>query len=265
MGAPFIDYVVVDEFVVPARQQPFFTEKLVHLPGCYQVNDSRREIAARAPTRAECGLPDAGMVFCAFHASYKITPEMFGVWMELLKQVPGSVLWLLETNRHARAGLLQEAAARGVAAERLVFAPRWPLPEHLARHRLADLYLDTFPCNGHTTVSDALWGGCPVLTRAGTTFPSRVAGSLLRSIGLPELVTDTLADYRSLALEVARDGDRLADIRRRLEIGRTHSGLFDGAAFARKLEQAYSTMWEIHAAGEAPRAFAVPAPGGGEG
>jgi predicted O-linked N-acetylglucosamine transferase (SPINDLY family) len=256
-----MDYIIVDEFVVPAEQQPFFTEKLVHLPGCYQVNDSRREIAARPASREECGLPDAGTVFCAFHASYKITPEMFGVWMELLQQVPGSVLWMLESNRFSRAGLLREAAARGVAAERLVFAPRLPLPEHLARHRLADLYLDTFPCNGHTTVSDALWGGCPVLTRAGTTFASRVAGSLLRSVGLPELVTDTLEEYRSVALQVARDGDRLADFRRRLEFGRMHSGLFDGGAFARKLERAFSTMWQMYTAGEAPRAFA--APGGG--
>src|SRR5262249_33234088 len=173
---------------------------------------------------------------------------MFGVWMELLKQVPGSVLWLLGTNRLARAGLLREVVAHGVAAERLVFAPRLPLPEHLARHRLADLFLDTFPYNGHTTLSDALWGGCPVLTRAGATFASRVAGSLLRSIGLPELVTDNLDDYRSVALQVAQDGDRLVDLRRRLEIGRTHSGLFDGDAFARKVEQAFSTMWQIYAA-----------------
>ena len=145
MGAPFMDYILVDDFVVPPDQQPFFTEKLVHLPGCYQVNDSRREISPRTPSRAECGLPEDGFVFCSFNNSYKITPEMFDVWMGLLKAIPGSVLWLLEGNRFAPANLCREAEARGVAAERLVFAPRKPLPEHLARHRLADLFLDTFP------------------------------------------------------------------------------------------------------------------------
>ncbi len=213
MGAPFMDYVLVDDFVVPGDQQPFFTERLAHLPWCYQVNDSRREISPHTPSRAECGLPEKGFVFCSFNNSYKITPEMFDVWMGLLKAVPGSVLWLLEGNRFAPANLRREAEAREVAAERLVFAPRKPLPEHLARHRAADLFLDTYPVNAHTTASDALWAGCPVLTMAGETFVSRVAGSLLRTIGLSELVTRSLDEYQATALRLARDANLLGDLR----------------------------------------------------
>jgi predicted O-linked N-acetylglucosamine transferase (SPINDLY family) len=167
------------------------------------------------------------------------------------------VLWLFQGNRFAPANLRREAEARGVAAERLVFAPRWPLPEHLARHRLADLFLDTFPVNAHTTASDALWAGCPVLTLAGETFASRVAGSLLRTIGLPELVAQSLEDYESLALRLARSEEVLARVRARLEAGRKTSPLFDGGQFARNLEKAYVTMWEIYASGGEPRAFAV--------
>ena len=248
MGAPFMDYILVDDFVVPPDQQPFFTEKLVHLPGCYQVNDSQREISPQTPSRAECGLPEKGFVFCCFNNSYKITPEMFDVWMGLLKAVPGSVLWLLEGNRFVPANLCREAEARGVAAERLVFAPRKPLPEHLARHRLADLFLDTFPVNAHTTASDALWAGCPVLTLAGETFVSRVAGSLLRTVGLPELVTTSLEDYQAMALRLARDPELLAHVRARLEANRKNCPLFDGGQFARNLEKAYATMWDTYAA-----------------
>ena len=205
MGAPFMDYILVDDFIVPPEQQPFFTEQLVHLPGCYQVNDSRRDIAAQTPTRAACGLPQHGFVFCCFNNSYKITPEVFAVWMRLLQAVPRSVLWLLEGNRWVPANLRREAEARGVAGERLVFAPRLAGPEHLARHRLADLFLDTYPVNAHTTASDALWAGCPVLTLAGETFASRVAGSLLRALGLFDLVTTSLAAYEALALQLCAE------------------------------------------------------------
>jgi len=260
MAAPFIDYILVDDFIVPPDQQPFFTEKLVHLPGCYQVNDSQREIAASTPSRAECGLPETGFVFCCFNGSYKITRQVFGVWLELLKAVPGSVLWLLEDNPFSSANLGGEAQARGVGAERLVFAPLLGLPEHLARHRLADLFLDTVPVNAHTTASDALWAGCPVLTLAGQTFPSRVAGSLLRTLGLPELITTSLQEYQERALRLARDADFLKDLRARLQAGRANSALFDGGRFARNLEQAFVTMWAIHTAGEQPRPFAVGSP-----
>jgi predicted O-linked N-acetylglucosamine transferase (SPINDLY family) len=259
MGAPFMDYILVDDFVVPGDQQPFFTEKLVHLPGCYQVNDSQREISAHAPSRAECGLPEKGFVFCSFNNSYKITPDVFDVWMGLLKAVSGSVFWLFEGNRFAPANLRREAEARGVAAQRLVFAPRKPPPEHLARHRVADLFLDTFPVNAHTTASDALWAGCPVLTMAGETFVSRVAGSLLRTIGLSELVTTSLDDYQAMALRLARDAESLAGLRARLEASRRNSPLFDAGQFARNLEKAYIIMWEIYACGQQPHAFTVSA------
>jgi predicted O-linked N-acetylglucosamine transferase (SPINDLY family) len=257
MGAPFMDYILADEFVLPPDQRRFFTEKVVYLPGCYQVNDSRREISPHTPSRAECGLPEQGLVFCDFNNSYKITPEMFAVWMELLKAVPGSVLWLLESNRFAPANLRREAEARQVAAERLVFARQMPLPEHLARHRLADLFLDTFPVNAHTTASDALWAGCPVLTMAGETFVTRVAGSLLRTVGLPELVTHSLDEYHAMALRLARDAELLAGLRARLEANRKTSRLFDAGRFARNIEETYLTMWQIHASGQPPRAFTV--------
>jgi predicted O-linked N-acetylglucosamine transferase (SPINDLY family) len=202
-------------------------------------------------------LPEKGFVFCSFNNSYKITAEMFELWMELLKAVAGSVLWLLEGNRFAPANLCEQAEAREVAAERLVFAPRRPLPEHLARHRLADLFLDTFPVNAHTTASDALWAGCPVLTLAGETFVSRVAGSLLQAVGLPELTTMSLNEYYSLALRLARDAAYLGELRSRLAANRKTSRLFDAGQFAGNLEKAYLTMWEIHASGQSARAFAV--------
>lgn len=260
MGAHFMDYILVDDFVVPPDQQPYFTEKLVHLPGCYQVNDSQRPIAARTPSRDECGLPEKGFVFCCFNNSYKITPAVFDVWMAVLKEVPGSVLWLLKGNPNVPANLRREAEARGVPGERLVFAPRVALAEHLARHRLADLFLDTIPYNAHTTASDSLWVGCPVLTLAGETFASRVAGSLLRTIGLAELITTNLDEYRDLALRLARDPERLNALRARLDSNRRTSPLFDGGQFARNIESAFLTMREIYNSGEPPRGFAVSPP-----
>jgi predicted O-linked N-acetylglucosamine transferase (SPINDLY family) len=177
--------------------------------------------------------------------------------MKLLQAVPGSVLWLLEGNRFAAANLRKEAQARGVAADRLVFAPRLLLPEHLARHRLADLFLDTFPYNAHTTASDALWAGCLVLTIAGETFASRVAGSLLRALGLPELITRGLDEYEAMALRLVTEPEQLANLRSRLRTNRTKSGLFDAGQFVKPLEQAYETMWQRYAAGEKPCSFRV--------
>jgi protein O-GlcNAc transferase len=248
MAAPFIDYILVDDFVVPAAQQPFFTEKLVHLPGCYQVNDSQRPIAAHTPSRAQCGLPETGFVFVCFNNTYKISTEVFDVWMRLLRDVPGSVLWLLAENSCASANLRREARDRGVAPDRLVFAVRLGLAEHLARHRQGDLFLDTVFYDAHTTASDALWAGCPVLTIAGEPFPSRVAGSLLRTLGLPELITTSLDQYAEMALRLAQDADLLGSLRARLEANRGTSGLFDGGRFARSLEVAYCTMWDDFAA-----------------
>ena len=261
LGAPFMDYILVDDFVVPSDRQPYFSEQLVHLPGCFLVTDSQREVASRTPTRAECGLPETGFVFCSFNNSYKIAPEMFDVWMELLRDVPESVLWLSESNVHVPVNLRREATARGVAPDRLVFAPRLPAAaDHLARYRVADLFLDTYPYNAHATASDALWAGCPVLTRVGETFPSRVAGSLLRTIGLPELITSGRDEYREQALRLARDRELLAGVRSRLEANRRTSSLFDTDRFARNLERAFTNMWKTHCRGAKACAFRVEEP-----
>jgi predicted O-linked N-acetylglucosamine transferase (SPINDLY family) len=242
MGADFIDYVLVDRFIAPPDRQPYFTERLFYLPDCYQVNDSNRAIAAETPSRESCGLPADGFVFCCFNHNYKVTPPVFERWTSLLRRVPGSVLWLFKDNDSAERNLCGEAERRGVDPDRLVFAPKLPLAEHLARHRHADLFLDTFPYSAHTTASDALWAGVPVLTRVGQGFASRVAGSLLQTIGLPELVTDDIDAYEALACALATDPGRLGALRERLARNRGSSPLFDGALFARNLEAAYLQM-----------------------
>jgi len=245
MGTDFVDFILADPFVLPARQQPNFAERIVHLPDCYQVNDATRPISTRIPAREECGLSEAGFVFCCFNAACKITPLVFDRWMRLLAATEGTVLWLLESNPQATVNLRREAEARGIRDDRLIFAPELPNPDHLARFALADLFLDTLPYNAHTLASDALWGGCPVLTCSGETFPSRVAGSLLRAVGLPELVTTSLAEYEALALSLARDPDRLRRLRAKLHTNRLSFPLFDSRRFARNLEQAYLAMWVL--------------------
>jgi protein O-GlcNAc transferase len=257
MGAPFIDYIFADRFVLPEADQPWYSEKVVYLPDCYQVNDERRAIAERCVTRAQAGLPQDAFVFCCFNNSYKIMPPVFDVWMGLLRELPASVLWLLEDNSAAKRNLQDAARASGVDPARLVFAPRVPPADHLARHRLADLFLDTLPYNAHTTASDALWAALPVLTCAGSTFAGRVAGSLLGSLGLHELVTLDLRDYKALALELARDRGRLAGLREKLARNRTGAALFDTDRFRRHLEAAYASMWAIRQRGEPPHGFAV--------
>jgi predicted O-linked N-acetylglucosamine transferase (SPINDLY family) len=244
MGADFIDYVLVDRFVAPPDRQPYFTERLFYLPDCYQVNDSTRAIAAELPSREACGLPADGFVFCCFNHNYKFTPSVFERWMSLLRRVPDSLMWLFKDNDSAERNLRREAERRDVDPRRLVFAPKLPLAEHLARHRHADLFLDTFPYSAHTTASDALWAGVPVLTRVGQGFASRVAGSLLQTIGLPELITDDIEAYEALAYALATDPGRLGALRERLARNRETSPLFDGALFARNLEAAYLRMLE---------------------
>jgi protein O-GlcNAc transferase len=258
MGADFIDYIVVDPFVVPSSQQPFFSERLVHLPGSYQVNDRKREVGS-ALSRGDCGLPAEGLVLCSFNNSYKITPVFFDIWMRLLRAVPGSVLWLLEANELVKGNLRSEAEKRGVDPGRLVFAPRVPLAEHLGRHRHADLFLDTLPCNAHTTASDALWAGLPVLTCSGDTFADRVAGSLLMAIGMPELVTGSLAEYERAGLALAQSPQRLTALRKKLESNRDNSALFDLPKSTANIEAAYLRMWQTWLAGEAPAAFSIEA------
>ena len=258
LGADCIDYIIADRCVIPEEHQMHYTENVVCLPDTFQVNDSKRRIAERAPTRAEAGLPERGFVFCCFNNNYKITPAVFDVWIRLLNSVESSVLWLLEDTAAASRNLKREAGARGVAAERLVFAPRVGLDEHLARHRLADLFLDTLPCNAHTTASDALWAGLPLLTCLGTTFAGRVAASLLNAIGLPELIAHDLDNYEALALRLATAPDMLDEIKARLARNRTTHPLFDTDRFRRHIEAAYITMWERYQRGEPPESFAVP-------
>jgi protein O-GlcNAc transferase len=258
MGAEFIDYIVVDDFVVPADRQEHFSERLVHLPGSYLVNDSRRVVETKTPSRHEFDLPAEGFVFCCFNQSRKIWPQVYDVWMRLLTQVPNSVLWLPEPNRFAVSNLERETGARGVDPVRVIFAPKVPsMEEHLLRIGCADLFLDTWPYNAHATASDALSVGCPVLTYAGDSFVGRVAGSLLRAIGMSELITESPEEYADLAVALARDGARLAAVRDKLRVQRDSSGFLDGAQFARNLELAIEQMWTIYCRGGPPQPIRV--------
>ena len=244
--------------MLPFDQQPFFAEKIVHLPGCYHANDATRRIAPETPARSGLGLPEQGLVFCCFNQSYKIAAPVFEIWMRLLKRVEGSVLWLSKMNDLAQANLRRAAAARGVAPDRLIFAPFVDrIEDHLARHRAADLFLDTLPYNAHSTACDALWAGLPVVTCQGTAFAGRVGASMLKAAGLPELVTSSLEDYEALALKLATDPALLPSIRRKLADNRPTCPLFDSDRFRRHIEAAYTTMWDIHRRGESPRSFRV--------
>jgi predicted O-linked N-acetylglucosamine transferase (SPINDLY family) len=258
MGAEYMDYIIADRIVIPEHQRGCYSEKIAYVPNSYQVNDTKRAIADTALTRAQAGLPDGMFVFCSFNNNYKITPAVFDCWMRMLQQVEGSVLWLLEDNARAADNLRKEAVARGVNAERLIFAKRLPLAEHLARHRLADLFLDTLPCNAHTTASDALWAGLPVLTCRGETFAGRVAASLLHAIALPELIATTLAAYEQMAIDLARHPEKLAAIKRRLTANRLTTPLFDTKLFTQHIEAAYMAMYERHRAGLPPDHIAIP-------
>ncbi|MGB7857881.1 MAG: tetratricopeptide repeat protein [Pseudolabrys sp.] len=257
IGVDYMDYIIADRCVIPPDQEDCYVEKIAYLPDTYQVNDAKRHIADRETTRSEAMLPDNGFVFCCFNNNYKIIPEVFDVWMRILGTVSGSVLWLLEDNADVSRNLRNEAKRRSVDPTRLVFAPRLNLPEHLARHRLADLFLDTLPHNAHTTASDALWAGLPILTCLGTTFPGRVAASLLNAIGMSELITHSLTDYESLAVRLAHEPDTLKRLKTKLAQNRVKYPLFDTKRFAHHIEAAYTTMWERHQRGEPPVSFSV--------
>ena len=261
LGASFVDYILADPAVILPGEEMFFSERVVRLPDCYQPNDRRRAIADATPSRADCGLPEDGFVFCCFNSSYKLTPALFDGWARILTAVPGSVLWLYAGNPQVAANLRREGEARGLDPRRLVFAPPLPHAEHLARHRLADLFLDTLPYNAHTTASDALWAGLPVLTRRGTAFAGRVAASLLLAVGLPELIVDGRDDYEVEAVMLARSPDRLRALREKLARNRPTCPLFDTPRFTRNLETAYRAMWDIHRSGSAPRHIAIAADG----
>ncbi len=258
MGAVFYDYIIADETLIPSEQTAFYAEKVALLPETYQPNDRARAVSVAVPSRTELGLPDDAFVFCAFNGNYKITPVMFDVWMRLLKAVPGSVLWLLKGSDESEPHLRREAELRGVTPDRLVFAPVTPPIEHRARQKVADLFLDTLPICAHTTASDALWVGLPLVTCLGETFVGRVAASLLKAAGASELITTSLAEYEALALKLAKDPAALSAIREKLLRNRDTCALFDTQRFTRHIEAAYTTMHQRFLSGERPASFAVP-------
>jgi len=257
LGSSDADYLIADEFLIPENHRRYFTEHIVYLPGTYQPNDRRRAVSPTVPSRADVGLPQHAFVWCCFNNVYKLNPRLFDVWCRLLAAVPESVLWLIPSGKETERNLSNEAAARGIDPARLVFAPNVPNLEHVARIALADLCLDTAPVNGATTTSDALWAGVPVLTCAGRSFVSRMAGSLLTGVGLPELITTTWREYEDLALALARGPERLARLRAKLRELKSTSALFDTDRTRRNLEAAYLEMRERQGCGEPPSSFAV--------
>lgn len=248
MVAEYIDYIIADRTLIPLQNQQHYSEKVVYLPNSYQSNDRQRVIADKVFTKEELNLPNDGFVFCCFNNNFKITPETFDGWMRILKAVEGSVLWLLEDNLTAGINLRKEAQNRGIDPKRLVFANRMKLPEHLARHKAADLFIDTLPYNAHTTASDALWAGLPVLTCMGECFASRVAASLLNAIELPELITTTQEQYVATAIELATNPAKLKEIKQKLERNRLTTALFDSPRFTKHIEAAFMQMYERYQA-----------------
>jgi len=260
MGASFIDYIIGDPVVIPTAHQNSYVEKIVYLPHSYMPHtETCRPISNRALVRAEFGLPENGVVFCCFNNAYKLNPGLFRSRMKLLRAVEGSVLWLSLNNTTAADNLRGEASLAGIDPERLVFANQLPsYADHLARHRLADLFLDTLPYNAHTTASDALWAGLPVLTQMGDTFAGRVAASLLTAVGLPELIARTEAQFAGMAIELSTTPTALAAIKDRLARNRLTMPLFNTSLYIRHLESAYVTMYERHRKGLLPEHIYVP-------
>ncbi len=258
MGAQYIDYIIADRIVIPEDQQDFYAEKVVYLPNSFQPTDRNRRIADKIFTRAEVGLPQEGFVFCCFNSNYKITPGVYDSWMRILNHVDDSILWLVAQSPTVERNLRNEAVARGVNAERLIFAPLMSLPEHQARLRLADLFLDTLPYNAGTTASDMLWAGLPILTRTGDTFVGRMAASVLNAIHLPELITTTLETYEQKAIDLATYPEKMASIKHKLTENRLTTPLFDTKRFTKHIEAAYTAMYGRHKAGLAPDHIVIP-------
>jgi predicted O-linked N-acetylglucosamine transferase (SPINDLY family) len=249
MGADYIDYIIADDVVIEEKNRIHYMEKIAYMPHSYIAGDREREISKRIFTRLELGLPESGFIFCCFNAVYKINPSVFDVWTEILQRVSGSVLWLSPTSGTAVENLRKEAASRGLDPQRLIFSSRIDSPaEHLARLRLADLFLDTWPFNAHSTAVDSLWAGVPLITCMGETFASRVAASLLNAIGLPELITTTRNDYEELAIELATNPSKRRGIKDKLEKNRLTTPLFDTALFAKHIETGYTKMYERYQA-----------------
>jgi len=252
LGAEFIDYIVADPIVVPAEQRQFYSERIIYLPDTYQPTDNTRQIASINTKRAEFGLPEKGVVFCCFNNSFKISPHEFDIWMRLLSKVGGSVLWLLEGNEWAAKNLRLEAENRGINPDRLVFAKRLPQVEHLARHKHIDLFLDTFNYNAHTTASDALWAGLPVVTKAGEQFSARVAASVLDAVGLPELITASEDEYEQLAFELATKPRKLKTLKRKLAKNIASQPLFDTERYTRNFEAGLQKAYNLYFEGKRP-------------
>jgi len=248
LGAPWYDYIFTDRFSLPEPLTPFYSERPLYMPHMAFPSDTTRLPPGPPPSRAACGLPETGFVFCCFNNAYKILPEVFALWMRLLAAVPGSVLWLLETSAEAKENLRREAHAAGVDPARLIFAPRVSVGEHVARNAAADLFLDTYPYGAHTTANDALLAGLPLITRVGDTLVSRIAGSQLNAIGLPELITASFADYEAMALTLAREPRLLQSYRDRLAANRTTAPLFDMTAYARDFADTMQRIWVEHRA-----------------
>jgi predicted O-linked N-acetylglucosamine transferase (SPINDLY family) len=258
MGADFMDYIVADRSIIPSGAESFYSEKVVYLPDCYQPSDSQRVIARQGPGRSDLGLPAHGFVFCCFNNSFKITPDIFDIWMRLLAQIADSVLWLPFDTELVMSNLRREAEARSISSERIIFSSRASrLDEYFARYRLADLFLDNFPFNAGATANDALWAGLPLLTCSGETYTARMAGSLLRTLDVPELIAHSLADYESLATRLATDRNYLASLREKLQQNAASGPLFDMKRFTLHLEAAYEAMWRQYQAGLAPKSFEI--------
>jgi len=257
MGVDFIDYLIADNVVIPSEFKKHYSENIIYLPNSYQVNDSTRAISEREMKRSEFNLPEDGFVFCSFNKNYKISPREFDIWMRLLKKVDGSVLWVFRSNGKAPQNLINEAKSRGVSADRIIFADKLPLDEHLARLRLADLFLDTFNVNAHTTASDALWVGLPVVTKIGKSFPARVAASLLNATGMQELVTETEDAYEALAFELATNKKKLDTIRQNLAANRETCPLFNTELFVRQIEAAFLEAYKLYEKGKAPETIKI--------
>ena len=257
LGAEYFDYIIADKILIPKANEQFFTEKIAFLPHTYQPNDRKKEISQKQFTRTELGLPENGFIYCCFNNNYKITPKTLDSWCRILQSVPRSVLWLLEDNQVAAPNLCNEAQKRGVDPARLFFAPRMDSSNHLARHLLADLFIDTVPYNAHTTASDALWTGLPVLTLLGNTFAGRVAGSLLNAIGLNELIANTQNEYETLAIDLGNNRDKLKSIKQKLISNRLTTPLFDIEIYTRNIEKAYQVMHQKHGNKQAPQSFEV--------
>ncbi len=257
MGADFIDYIVGDEVLIPERYQEFYSEKIIYLPNCYQPNDDSRMIPTLNMTKADAGLPEESVVLCCFNNNYKINQEEFSIWMRILRQTEKTVLWLLDCHEGVRKNLKSEAEKQGVSSERIIFAKRVSPEQHLARHQLADLFIDTFFYNAHTTASDALWAGLPLITKAGAQFSARVAASILKAAGLEELVTDNNADYEKKILYYVTHPQELAALKQKVADRREHCALFDTALYTRDLEKAYHYAFEQYLKGIAPGSFKV--------